>query len=409
VSEFPGPAQWIVERLDFDYLTGRHEGFGSLRWSPDGGFSLEAQLTRRPPSPSGGVGIGHVGLVPKRDLRTVRMRLPGGVRAVSLPIPLLDRLDVLMQGKLSLQFPCACFFESTSTERRRKRWFGSASLRTDSRLKLPLTIETRTRVGKRTVERSSCWGAFDLEEKNGLRLSGRMVSDKRLALEWSLPRSRENRSRLWRVPEAVRNALAALYGQDVGLAWRQIERNGHQISEYRLCHDVRTLGVFGPFYDLQVSEALLLRLVLFFLDQPEYAWVCVHMLQQMLDAFRQTTSAATELLVGTILEATLRSWEGKPFKPGGHYSVPAGLGHFRSAYLDKSWLPHCERALTAFRRVRNRNAHPDWLTQRGGQLSTTEARRTTADLLFLSRFYGYMMLALAGVSIQQPRFPAEAP
>jgi hypothetical protein len=81
VREPAGPASWIVERLEFDYLGGRHEGFGSLSWSPERGFSLEAQLTRIPSLPPGGVGIGHVGLVPKQHWKTVRMRLGGGLRA----------------------------------------------------------------------------------------------------------------------------------------------------------------------------------------------------------------------------------------------------------------------------------------------------------------------------------------
>lgn len=400
------PAEWLAERVSFDYLGGRHEGRGSLRWSPEKGFALEAELTRMTPLPGGQVGIGHVGLIAKKDYRTVRMRLRGGARAVTMPLPLIDRFDVLWSGRLSLAFPVAVIFESNGPKPEGPRWHGNAILRTAERLDLPRMVETRTRLGRRTVEHRVAAQGFDLAEPRSLQLSGLMVGDDRLRISWSLPRARRNRARLWRVPAAVRNALTALYGQDIGLSGRQITRGVTRITEYRVCHEIRSLGVFGPFYDQQVSEELLLRLVLFFLDKPKEEWICSHMCQQMFDAFSQRTAAATELLMSTILEAALRSWEGRPFRSGEKYSVDSALKRFRERYLGKAWRRSCSHAVEVFRRLRHRNAHPDWLTRPGGGLSVEEAHQSTADTLFLSRFYGYMMLALAGANIAEPRFPA---
>jgi hypothetical protein len=60
---------------------------------------------------------------------------------------------------------------------------------------------------------------------------------------------------------------------------------------------------------------------------------------------------------------------------------------------------------TLHARLRHRNAHPDWLTTPNGVLSKEELKESTKDLIFLSRFYGYMILALAGFKEVEPLFP----
>jgi hypothetical protein len=55
--------------------------------------------------------------------------------------------------------------------------------------------------------------------------------------------------------------------------------------------------------------------------------------------------------------------------------------------------------------LRNRNAHPDWLFSQGGSLSEEEQAKSLDSMIFLSRFYGYMILALAGFRDLRPNFP----
>ena len=55
--------------------------------------------------------------------------------------------------------------------------------------------------------------------------------------------------------------------------------------------------------------------------------------------------------------------------------------------------------------MRHRNAHPDWLTIRGGALEEPSLERSLDDIVFLSAFYGYMVRSLAGFKDLKPRFP----
>jgi antitoxin ParD1/3/4 len=55
--------------------------------------------------------------------------------------------------------------------------------------------------------------------------------------------------------------------------------------------------------------------------------------------------------------------------------------------------------------LRDRNAHPDWLFSQGGSLSEAEQVQSLDSMILLSRFYGYMILALAGFKNLDPIFP----
>jgi hypothetical protein len=406
MSDPDSATEWFADEVVFDYLGGRHMGSGLLRWTPEDGFTLKAKLSRVPVMLGRSIGLGRVGPVPGQDYRMLRMRLRGGARAVTLPVPLVDRFDVFLAGELSLAFPAAVLFESLHEQTLKSQWHGTGLLHTARRLDLPRIVRRKTWLGSRWVEQGSGWEGFEIHEARSLRLAGYMVGEHRLRIDWSLPASSRNRVRAWRLPFAVRSALAALCGQDLGLGWLQLVRGFRRRTEYRLCHRVRTLGAFAPFYDRRLEEDDLRQLVVAFVNSPKVEWISSHMCQQMFAAFSQTTVAATELLMATILEAALRTWEDRPFVQGDKYDVRTGLKRFRESCLGRAWKPACNRTIEAWVRLRNRNAHPDWLTRPGGGLSPDEAGEAGNDMLFLSRFYGYMILAMAGFTDLKPEFPA---
>ncbi len=55
--------------------------------------------------------------------------------------------------------------------------------------------------------------------------------------------------------------------------------------------------------------------------------------------------------------------------------------------------------------MRHRNAHPDFLLKKGGYLSEEYREKSVDDMIYLSRFYGYMILAMAGFQDLEPQFP----
>jgi hypothetical protein len=128
----------------------------------------------------------------------------------------------------------------------------------------------------------------------------------------------------------------------------------------------------------------------------------------MADAARQETTQGHELFLSTILEAIFRTINNRPFIAGGHYGREdreKDMASFQQKFLAAKWDLACKKALELHARLRHRNAHPDWLTTPSGALSKKELKESTKDLIFLSRFYGYMILALAGFKDLEPLFP----
>ncbi len=68
-------------------------------------------------------------------------------------------------------------------------------------------------------------------------------------------------------------------------------------------------------------------------------------------------------------------------------------------------MPLSTEVMKAHTYLRDRNAHPDWLFKQGGALSKEETEKALDNMIFLSRFYGYMILTLAGFKNLEPKFP----
>ena len=85
------------------------------------------------------------------------------------------------------------------------------------------------------------------------------------------------------------------------------------------------------------------------------------------------------------------------------------MKQFQSEYLsgehDSKWKKKIEDVFKAYERLRHRHAHPDWITAQGGMLSDSEIEQSINDMILLSRFYGYMILAISGIKDLEPKFP----
>ena len=147
----------------------------------------------------------------------------------------------------------------------------------------------------------------------------------------------------------------------------------------------------------------------FFAREEPHAQICRNIFDQLAEAARQRSWQAQELLLATILEAALRNVFNKPFtrkKQLGKFDISNPLSKFVGLYLDGSkWRGARKRAEAAFHRLRDRNAHPDWMLQDKGERPIGDLETSLDDMIFLSKFYGYMILALAGFKDQEPRFP----
>jgi hypothetical protein len=133
------------------------------------------------------------------------------------------------------------------------------------------------------------------------------------------------------------------------------------------------------------------------------------MCAQVAEAARQTTRAARELLCANVLDASLRTLYGKPYqvRGGKRTTIETCMQGFRKRYLRGSeWDQPCKRVLRTYHDLRDRNAHPDWLTRTGAAEFRLNPEQSIDHTVRLALFYGYMILALAGFDDLKPEFPA---
>lgn len=158
--------------------------------------------------------------------------------------------------------------------------------------------------------------------------------------------------------------------------------------------------------DRLFAKEAFLKLTKFFAKKGKHSDVCWLVFYQIAEATRQVSLQARELLLATILEAVLRTITNKPFRQGGKsLDLRQRMDSFRKSFLTADWTAACDQAIKSQKNLRDRNAHPDWLTSEDERLSKERMRPTITDMMFLSRFYGYMILALAGFRDLQPQFP----
>jgi hypothetical protein len=201
--------------------------------------------------------------------------------------------------------------------------------------------------------------------------------------------------------------MSILSGQTVNLLRREVRMNGRRCTEMRRQPKTLSVGLMSPFLEQRdkIDKEILFKPVPFFARNDRRARICRHIWQQILEASRQAGQQATELLMSTILEAALRTFDGYSFSKNKSWDLKKSMKKFQSEYLPVGWSNACDKLKVVRERLRHRNAHPDWLYKGGGSLERQHVTASLDDLIFLSRFYGYMILALAGINDLEPRFP----
>jgi mRNA deadenylase 3'-5' endonuclease subunit Ccr4 len=195
------------------------------------------------------------------------------------------------------------------------------------------------------------------------------------------------------------------------LRYHETHRNHRVAKEYNANGESSSLGLIFRLFDHDVVDKnLVVHLALYLSQESENEKIIRRILIQIVDASKQNTKRANELLLSTILEAALRTLYNLPFIPGQRsFDLQKVLKRFQSEYLTGShedkWDTIIVKLSEVYRRLRHRNAHPDWLSAPMGMLSVPALEQTVDDMIFLSRFYGYMILALSGFKDIEPKFP----
>lgn len=392
-----------LEKIWFDYLGIRHTGKGVLHWKPDEGFHLEAMVERSGPLPDR-IEFGRAGPVSSQHMTQIKMKTGANTLAVSPSLPLVDRWDLIEEKRLSLNLDQVTFFESFGRES--ENWEGSALFDTGGDLTLPDIVDREVKIRGQVVEQGySSSGLF--HEEPGMKIIGRMVDKKTLELHWVLPRSKWSRNQALGFCEAFRDALSMETGRTIGLLQSAAACGQERRITIATKRPVRFLRYMSPFYnEAHLNRARLIKLAEFLTGTSRAAQMSKSMFDQIVEASRQQNWQARELLLSTILEAALRTWGGTPFVPRDRtFRFKESLERFREEYFSEEWEESCDLAFRSHINLRDRNAHPDWLTGHGGSLSHEKTTEAFDDMVRLCWFYGYMILALAGFEELKPKFP----
>lgn len=406
MADYFEKANYVLDRIWFDYLGGRYEGRGLLHWSPDDGFRIEALLDRRAPLPPR-LELGRAGVLTKSDACDIRMRPRGFDWAIAPAAVLVGDLSLVHDKVLARPVRRIIFANSVPSAHAATSPRSRSLHKIRGSILLPDSLESETRIkGKRIWQRFSRQGLW-WDEPENRRIVGRGIDDQHVQIYSEFHRSSFAKSNVWQWAKALQDALSLIMGETTALLEHEIRFRDRVYLERQKAGEVTELNTFlRPFDEPIVNKERLLAFADYFLKNDETASVCRKMFHQMAEAARQRTLQATELLLSTILEAALRTLDNHPFKPGDDsWEIRKSMNRFRRKYLSDEWVGACYGALEARKRLRHRNAHPDWLAAVGGSLSTEE-EEALDDMVFMSRFYGHMMLALAGQRNLQPNFPA---
>jgi len=397
---------YVLERIWFDYLGGRYVGNGFMSWEPDAGFHIEAILKRHgKPLPSK-IEFGKIRVPTPEDIRTIRIKPLHFNWAIIPNVSLRDNLELLLENRLSINVD-RVLFSTISENKKESKYFCSILYETKGDLRLSHKLREETYINEQRVKyslgKSGIW--YDDKEQ---KISGYMDDEKHLKIFWTLDKSYYSKRDSCILPRAAKKALSMMYGQTLHLLKSEVHRGNRKIIEVRRRRKVKSLGILSPFGSQRIlNMEVFLKLTDFFIRNDNYANICLKIFSQMTEAARQQSRQATELLLSTILEAALRTLYNKPFLNNAEKFDPGDyLNRFFKEYLLKTWNGIDEKVMKARKNLRHRNAHPDWLYGQGGSLSPESVERSVDDMIILSRFYGFMILALAGFKGLKPAFPS---
>lgn len=410
--------EYVLEKFWFDYLGGRYVGRGIMTWEPKRGFHIEAPLKRQKMPQPETVELGKVGILRKNNTSSIRMKPWYCDWAFSPALPLVDREDILSQHRFSTNLNSAVFLTA-------HEWNGHSSDFSGASLyevkDVHFLFDFVTREGVKVADHFVKSGSRDLkgifyQGDNGEEIKGYLANDKYLELYWKFPETTFTKEYCWKWAEAVQFSLSILLGQTVNLLYRELTFRNKSRIEIKKQQDIKSLDPLRLYYhkygkeEIESTKSYFLKLTNFLARNTENSNVCLNILKQVTEASQQKNWQTRELLLSTVLEAVLRNIDDQPFQAKKGESKSWNVGKSLEAFFQKylpseMWQQFRKRVMQEHTYLRDRNAHPDWLFRQGGALSEEEKEKALDSMIFLSRFYGYVILSLAGVEKLKPMFP----
>ena len=401
LDRYPPAESSLIESVSFEHEGRAYRGEkGYLAWEPDRGFHIEARM-----SLVGGEPFSVIPLPagPRDATRlTVTLELPDGQRAIGRDVPFAWDYALHSSNRLVIDSDTLEFRGHSDHPGQTTEWKGAALYTFPTGVLLPHLIERVTTFPLSKVRGTDYETGIDAQssEEEVSFVAHRAEGD-RLKVHWVLPQSTWAADQAWSWPEALGLALRLVYGHTAPLLWREMkDQSGARAEVCKKRHSHSLWFLPHPYPD--EDHVRLLRKVASFLARRDgKAATCGNIIGQMTEAARQQTYPATELLLATILEATLRHVLNEPFRDRRRGGKPLSIQNRMTAlireHLTSDWKSVCEHAVAVQDRLRQRNAHPDWTNSDPSVKPWTLPDVRIADLRFLAEFYRGVVFALAGL------------
>ncbi len=190
------------------------------------------------------------------------------------------------------------------------------SMKSSRKLLFPDTLFTETKIGEIDYGQSFSRAGFRFSDNNVKQVIGEIKEDKFLYFNWNLPKENWTKEQHWRFAEALRDALSIYSGEVLQLRYHESYRITRLAREYDSNGKPSSLGLVFCFLDYDIVPKDDIIQLASFLSQPsEHERIIRKIFWQVVDASNQNLISVSELILSTILEASLRTIYGLPFVP----------------------------------------------------------------------------------------------
>ena len=400
LDRYPPAESSLIESVSFEHEGRAYRGEkGYLTWEPDRGFHIEARMSlvrgepfsviRPPAGPREGTRL------------TVTMELPDGQRAIGRDVPLVWDYALHSSNRLVIDSDTLEFQAHSDRPGQTAEWKGAALYTFPTGVPLPHLIERVTTFPLSKVRGTDYETGIDAQSSDGEAsfVAHRAESD-RLKVHWVLPGSTWAADQAWLWPEALGLALRLVYGYTAPLLWREMKGQSDVRTETCRRSLPRWLWFLPCQYPLEDHVRLLQKASSYLARRDGNAATCWNIIGQMTESAKQQTYPATELLLAIVMEAMFRHVLNKPFRcqrKGNSINIQDRMPEFMREHLTSDWERVCDHAVVVQARLRQRNAHPDWMNSDPSVKPWTLPDVRIADLGFLAEFYRGVVFALAGL------------
>jgi hypothetical protein len=393
--------QLVAESIQAEHEGVLFRGRGLVEWNPDEGVKIDGlvdRVTGHHPR------VMHFGGLRFRDptrYKSLRIRFPGGAKAVLFHSGLGDQFGLMHYGHLRVKLDGLISFEY----KRHKTDFEQINMHFegDTPVQLPHPAKRDDCIDERLVHRTYFRGLDWQDNDSALSVIPHADGTYAVYIKCS---STDN---AWRLRSGFEVTWSFFSGKKLVPLFVSVTQPRRRIVELIARRESKSLNIF-PVIDknMVVHPHTLMRLTRFFSSSDVETHVARHLLDQCFIAAESSTWRARSFLISSGLEGAMRTLYGFAFqqkKGRDTFDLSACLKRFQSQYFSDEWSNAIVKVKIAFFRQRDRNAHLDWVTTTDGGLSRQSQVEMYNDLVTLSRFYGYVILAMAKEPGLKPDLP----